>query len=98
MIYLRVELCEIIVSDGVNFFKAFYNTSMRLSNGVIWGHSNNTRHFLGLFHTPPLPLGRDSFHFRKYSFLKTFAVKFSSKKDKKMTRDILVDPPPPSTP
>jgi len=29
------------------------------------------------------------------SFLKTFAVKFSSKIDKKMTRDIWVDPPPP---
>jgi hypothetical protein len=32
--------------------------------------------------------------FMSNSFLKTFAVKFSSKIDEKMTRDILVDPRP----
>ncbi len=44
---------------------------------------------------PPLPgvTWQCSFY-RKHSLLKTFVVKFSSKMDEKMTRDILVDPLP----
>jgi len=91
----RNRMCKLSLRRFIFLNRFFAVNSRGSSFSMLRGHSNNTWHFLAYFrHTHTRVTWQFSFY-RKHSFLKTFSVKFSSKIDKKMTRDISVDPPRP---